>query len=91
MSHSTLPSDETRESSPPQPASLAADCDSPPRLRRPDRQQIIQPLTYDELVPHDHEVRAVWSLVQGWDLTLFLQEIRAGERDLGGPPPILSC
>jgi transposase len=77
MSHSTLPSDETRESSPPQPAQPAADCDSPPRLRRPDRQRIIQPLTYDELVPQDHEVRAVWTLVQGWDLTLFLQQIRA--------------
>jgi transposase len=77
MSHSTLPPSETRESSSPQPAQPAADCDSPPRLRRPDRQQIIQPLTYDELVPHDHEVRAVWTLVQGWDLTLFLQEIRA--------------
>src|SRR5271156_1204192 len=74
MSHSIFPSDETRASSPPPPA---ADCDSPPRLRRPDRQQIIQPLTYDELVPQDHEVRAVWTLVQGWDLTLFLQQIRA--------------
>jgi transposase len=77
MSHSTLPSDETRESSPPQPSLLAADCDSPPRLRRPDRQQIIQPRTFDELVPQDHKVRAVWTLVLGWDLTLFLQEIRA--------------
>jgi transposase len=74
MSHSTLPSDETREASPPPPTT---DCDSLPRLRRPDRQQIIQPLTYDELVPQDHEVRAVWTLVQGWDLTLFLEEIRA--------------
>src|SRR5271163_1133422 len=78
MRHSIFPSDETRASSPPPPA---ADCDSPPRLRRPDRQQIIQPLTYDQLVPLDHEVRAVWTLVQGWDLTLFLQDIRArGER-----------
>jgi transposase len=73
MSQSKSPSDETRALSPPQPG----DSDAPPRLRRPDRQQIIQPLTYDELVPHDHEVRAVWTLVQGWDLTLFLQEIRA--------------
>src|SRR5271163_4214448 len=74
MRHSIFPSDETRASSPPPPA---ADCDSPPRLRRPDRQQIIQPLTYDQLVPLDHEVRAVWTLVQSWDLTLFLQQIRA--------------
>lgn len=73
MSHSQLPSDETRVSSPPQPG----DSDASPRLRRPDRQQIIQPLTSDQLVPHDHAVRAVWALVEGWDLTLFLQEIRA--------------
>src|SRR5271155_5840600 len=73
MSHSQLPSDETRASSLPQPG----DSDVPPRLRRPNRQQIIQPLTYDELVPHDHEVRAVWALVLRWDLTLFLQGIRA--------------
>jgi transposase len=54
---------------------------APPRLRRPDRQRIIQPRTYDEPVPQDHKVRAVWALVRGWNLTLFLQEIRArGER-----------
>jgi len=33
------------------------------------------------LVPQDHPVRAIWALVQRWDLTLFLQRIRArGER-----------
>lgn len=77
MSYSTSPSDETRESSPPQPPRPAPDRGAPPRLRRPDRQRVIQPRTYDELVPRDHKVRAVWALVQGWDLTLFLQEIRA--------------
>ena len=29
------------------------------------------------MVSQDHKVRAVWALVQGWDLTRFLQEIRA--------------
>jgi transposase len=54
----------------------------PPRLRRPDRQQLlVQPRTLDQLVPEDHPVRAIWALVQRWDLTLFLQRIRArGER-----------
>jgi transposase len=54
----------------------------PPRLRRPDRQQfLVQPRTLDELVAEDHPVRAVWALVLRWDLTLFLQGIRArGER-----------
>src|SRR3982750_1434566 len=58
------------------------DRDPPPRLRRPDRQQLlVQPRTLDQLVPEDHAVRALWALVQRWDLTLFLQRIRArGER-----------
>jgi transposase len=58
------------------------DHDPPPRLRRPDRQQLlVQPRTLDQLVPEDHPVRAIWALVQRWDLTLFLQRIRArGER-----------
>ena len=81
MSHSTLRPDETREPTPAPPSRPAPDLSAPPRLRRPDRQRIIQPRTYDELVPQDHKVRAVWALVQGWDLTLFLQGIRArGER-----------
>ena len=54
------------------------DLNAPPRLRRPDRQQLlVRPRTIDELVPEDHPVRAVWALVQRWDLTLFLQAIRA--------------
>ena len=58
------------------------DQDAPPRLRRPDRQQLlVQPRTVDDLVPQDHPVRMIWALVQRWDLTLFLQGIRAsGER-----------
>ena len=58
------------------------DLNAPPRLRRPDRQHLlVQPRTLDQLVPEDHPVRAIWALVQRWDLTLFLQPIRArGER-----------
>jgi len=58
------------------------DLSAPPRLRCPDRQQlVVRPRTIDELVPEDHLVRAVWALVLRWDLTLFLQGIRArGER-----------
>jgi transposase len=58
------------------------DLNAPPRLRRPDRQQlVVRPRTIDDLVPEDHPVRAVWALVLRWDLTLFLQGIRArGER-----------
>ena len=58
------------------------DLNAPPRLRRPDRQQlVVRPRTIDDLVPEDHPVRAIWALVLRWDLTLFLQRIRArGER-----------
>jgi len=65
-----------------QPSQPPPDLNAPPRLRRPDRQQLlVQPRTLDELVPADHPVRALWALVQRWDLTLFLQGIRArGER-----------
>jgi transposase len=65
------------QSSPPTP-----DRQPPPRLRRPDRQRLlVQPRTVDQLVPADHPVRAIWALVQRWDLTRFLGTIRArGER-----------
>lgn len=65
-----------------QPSQPTADLNAPPRLRRPDRQQLlVQPRTLDELVPEDHPVRALWALVQRWDLTRFLERIRArGER-----------
>jgi transposase len=38
---------------------------------------MVQPRTFDDLVAQDHPVRAIWALVQRWDLTLFLQSIRA--------------
>ena len=65
-----------------QPSQPTPDLNAPPRLRRPDRQQlIVQPRTFDDLVPEDHPVRALWALVQRWDLTRFLQCIRArGDR-----------
>ena len=54
------------------------DLSAPPRRRRPDRQQrLVQPRTLDRLVPADHPVRAIWALVQRWDLTRFLESIPA--------------
>jgi transposase len=38
---------------------------------------MVQPRTFDDLVPQDHAVRALWAVVQRWDLTRFLQSIRA--------------
>jgi transposase len=82
MGHSTRPPDQPRKPTPAGSSQPIPDVDAPPRLRRPDRQQlVVRPRTIDELVPEDHPVRAVWALVLRWDLTLFLQTIRArGQR-----------
>ena len=54
----------------------------PPRLRRPDREQMLmRPCSLDELLADDHDARLVWQLVRAWDLSGFLDTIRArGER-----------
>jgi transposase len=50
----------------------------PPRLRRQVRNQMImRPCSIDELLADDHDARLVWDLVQTWDLSRFLQTIRA--------------
>jgi transposase len=50
----------------------------PPRLRRPDREQMLmRPCSLDELLADDHDARLVWDLVQTWDLSRFLDTIRA--------------
>src|SRR3954467_7652621 len=78
MSPTKRPSDEARDSTPAQPSHPTPESEPPPRLRRPDRQQLlVRPRTWDDLVPQDHPVRAIWALVQRWDLTAFLEVIRA--------------
>jgi transposase len=78
MSNSTLPQDHPREPNAPEPLQSIPDLNAPPRLRRPNRQRlVVQPRTYDNLVSEDHPVRVLWTLVERWDLTLFLQCIRA--------------
>jgi transposase len=50
----------------------------PPRLRRPDRQQMLmRPCSIEELIGDDHDARLVWQLVETWDLSAFLATIRA--------------
>ncbi|WP_390622261.1 IS1182 family transposase [Tautonia marina] len=50
----------------------------PPRLRRPDREQMLmRPCSLDELIGDDHDARLVWQLVETWDLSRFLDTIRA--------------
>jgi transposase len=78
MSHSTLSPDDPQVPTPAQPSQSIPDLNATPRLRRPDRTQLmVQPRSLDDLVPQDHPVRAIWVLVQRWDLALFLQAIRA--------------
>jgi transposase len=48
-----------------------------PRLRVPDRQQPLLAMTIDELLEADHPARAVWSYVQGLDLSTLYDRIRA--------------
>ena len=49
----------------------------PPRLRRPDRtQMLMRPCALDELLADDHGARLVWQLVETWDLSRFIDTIR---------------
>lgn len=49
-----------------------------PRLRRADRDQVLlEPCDFDRLVPDDHEVRTIWSVVAAMDLSMFYAEIQA--------------
>jgi transposase len=61
-------------------ASLPAvpEAPEPPRLRKPDRRQItLRPVCLDETLPPEHEVRTLWALVEGLDLTAFEQDLKA--------------
>ena len=57
---------------------------APPRLRRADRfQMLMRPCSLEELLPRDHDARTVWSVVSSWDLSQFLDTIRARGEDPG--------
>jgi transposase len=69
----------------PAPAPPDPDREAPPRLRTPDRQQLLSPKTIDELIDPDHPARAVWSFVEGLDLAPLYDRIRARGRVAGRP------
>jgi transposase len=49
-----------------------------PRLRRPDRQQVLlQTRSLDELIAPEHQVRTLWAVVQKLDLNAFYQPLKA--------------
>ena len=54
----------------------------PPRLRQPDRQQVIPALALDNLLDTEHQARIVWDFCLGLDLEPLYQQIRSRE---GGP------
>ena len=56
-----------------------------PRLSVPDRQQLLSPITIDDLLEADHPARAVWSYVLALDLAPLYDPIRARGRVAGRP------
>jgi transposase len=59
-----------------------------PRLRQPERHQLgWQVARIDDLVAHDHPVRAVWAFVQGLDLRALHDAVKAREGVPGQAPP----
>src|SRR5215207_7472957 len=64
----------------PQPATPArppCDLSMPPRLRTADRQQLLSPMTIEDLLEADHPARAVWRFAESLDLTVMYDRIRA--------------
>ena len=56
------------------------------RLRPIDRRQmILHPVDIENLVPEDHEVRAVWELIGSLDLSPYYDDIDALEGNAGAP------
>ena len=69
---------------PPKPA---PDLSLPPRLRTANRQQLLSPLTIDDLLETNHPARAVLRFCAGLDLTVLYNRIRA-RGPIAGRPPI---
>ena len=51
--------------------------DASPRLRRPDRQQVLlRPCSLEELLPPEHEFRTLWAMVTKLDLSAFYAPLK---------------
>lgn len=80
----------------PQPSSPAAAVPlAEPRLRLANRTQVLlRPCSLEEVVAPEHQVRMVWAVVCGWDLSRFLATIAARGEMCGRAatdPRILLC
>jgi transposase len=54
------------------------DSSVPPRLRKPDRSQVLlRPCSLEELIDEEHPARVVWDVVGRWDLGRFLAQVKA--------------
>lgn len=52
--------------------------EAPPRLRRPERQQVVlEARSLDEVIQQQHQVRTLWAVVQKLDLTAFYRPLKA--------------
>lgn len=67
------------------PTKPPPDLSLPPRLRTADRQQLLSPVTIDDLLDADHPARAVWHFAIGLDLTVLYERIRARDHVAGRP------
>ena len=56
-----------------------------PRVCSPDRSQVADPTTIDELIPPDHKARLVWTLIEDLDLTPLYEDIKSVEGHAGRP------
>ena len=59
---------------------------STPRVKRPNRGQVeCLPFSLDELLPEEHEARAVWDFVEGQNFQPLYEQIQAVEGNAGRP------
>jgi transposase len=59
---------------------------SKPRLKRINRQQLVmRAMDVEQLVPEEHEVRAVWEFVGRLDLSQYYEDIEVREGEAGRP------
>lgn len=69
--------------------------EAPPRFRRIDRNQLLlRTVDVEQLVAPDHSVRAIWSLSERIDWTMYTEEVQAVEGGSGRPawdPRLLAC
>ena len=62
----------------PTPAPTQPTATAPPRLRPVERHQMeMRSASLDQLLPPDHEARAMWAYVEGLDIGLLLPDIKA--------------